>query len=77
MYYISNCRYSDMKGIVYKNIPFANRLLVFALAKLDQIVTCVSQVPQYGFDSNSCMVVPCGIISKDRYITLLIVDTQI
>jgi len=31
MYYTSNCRYSDMKGIVYKYILFANHLLLFAL----------------------------------------------
>ena len=66
-----------MKSIVCKCIPFANRLLGFALTKFDQIVTCVNQVTQIDFDSNTCMIVPWGIISKDVCITSAIVDTQI
>ena len=76
MHYINNCRYSDMKSIAYKCIPFANRLLGFELAKFDQIVTCVNQVSYYASDPNTCMVVPWGIISKDGCIFLAIVDTQ-
>ena len=67
MYYISNCRYSDMKGIVYKYILFANHLLLFALVNF----------LQYVFDSNTCMVVPCGIIPKHGCITSAIIITQI
>ena len=142
MYYISNCRYSDMKGSVYKYIilaifyqrlhsqkltkqkqvsikspimtlililvqqslqvsyqridvlhqqlqmlryerqciqiyHFSNLLLALALTKTYQIEIGADQVPYYDFDSNTCIVVPLGIISKDRCITLAIVDTRI
>ena len=57
-----------MKGIVYKNIPFANHLLAFALAKFDQIVAYVNQVPQYNFDSETWILTFSDVYKKFRFI---------
>lgn len=37
MYYISNYRYLDIKGIVFANAIFADLLLVIILVKFDQL----------------------------------------
>ena len=42
-----------MKYIVYTNILVAGLLQAFALSKFDQNVTCLNQVPQVRFDSET------------------------
>ena len=74
--YISNYRYSDMKGIIFTDIIFADFLLVIPLVKFDQLGTCVN-ILQADYDSNTCMLVSWGIISKGRCITSAIVDTPV
>lgn len=66
-----------MKGFVYKNIAFANILLVNMLVNFDQLGTCLNWVPQVDSDYNACIVAHLCIISKDEYITLAILKTQI
>ena len=63
--------------VVYINISFWQSFTSVCTHKTYQIEIGVDQVPYYDFDSNTCIVVLLGIISKDRCITLAIVDTRI
>ena len=46
-----------MKGIVFTNIIFADLLLVIPIVKVEELDTCVKQVAQFDYESNTCMVV--------------------
>ena len=63
-----------MKYIVYTNILVAGLLQAFALSKFDQNVTCLNQVPQVGFDSETYILTSWGIEWKLQCATLSILD---